>query len=110
MEYTIIQTPNQKDKGLVQQKEGGNQGRSTSSFYQKSTGHKTSPRREEEQEKEMEETTSPKLQNPKNPKGCHGQFLQDDQKLDGIQGQRETNNETTPFPKEVNLSPDVLNT
>ncbi|MBW0591171.1 hypothetical protein O181_130886 [Austropuccinia psidii MF-1] len=41
MESTIIQTSNQKDQGIPCQKEGGNQGRMPSSFYQKA------PRREE---------------------------------------------------------------
>ncbi|MBW0585926.1 hypothetical protein O181_125641 [Austropuccinia psidii MF-1] len=44
MEFTIIYTSNQKDKGLAQQKEGGKQGRLSSSFYWKSTSHTTSPR------------------------------------------------------------------
>ncbi|MBW0468135.1 hypothetical protein O181_007850 [Austropuccinia psidii MF-1] len=48
MEYTIIQTSNQKDNGLEQQKVGGKKGRIPSSFYQKSTSQPTSPRREEE--------------------------------------------------------------
>ncbi|MBW0505747.1 hypothetical protein O181_045462 [Austropuccinia psidii MF-1] len=34
MESTIIQASNQKDQGVPCQKEGGNQGRSPSSFYQ----------------------------------------------------------------------------
>ncbi|MBW0504645.1 hypothetical protein O181_044360 [Austropuccinia psidii MF-1] len=50
MEFTIIQTSNQKDKGLAQQKDGGKQGRLSSSFYWKSTSHTTSPRGEEKQE------------------------------------------------------------
>ncbi|MBW0569957.1 hypothetical protein O181_109672 [Austropuccinia psidii MF-1] len=70
----------------------------------------TSPRGEEEQEKELEEAIFPKLQYSKNPKICHGQYLQHGQNLDGIQGQRETKNETTPFHKKITLSPDVVNT
>ncbi|MBW0587060.1 hypothetical protein O181_126775 [Austropuccinia psidii MF-1] len=70
----------------------------------------TSPRREEEQEKELEKTIFPKLQDPQNPKGCHGQCLQHGQNFDGIQRQRGAKNETTPFPKEITLSPDVVNT
>ncbi|MBW0591579.1 hypothetical protein O181_131294 [Austropuccinia psidii MF-1] len=50
MESTIIQTSNQKDQGVPCKKEGGNQGRSLSSFYQKGPRQPTSPR-EEEQEK-----------------------------------------------------------
>ncbi|MBW0543709.1 hypothetical protein O181_083424 [Austropuccinia psidii MF-1] len=51
MESTIIQTSNQKDEGVTCQKEGGDQGRSPSSFYQQSPSQPTSPRREEEQQK-----------------------------------------------------------
>ncbi|MBW0561157.1 hypothetical protein O181_100872 [Austropuccinia psidii MF-1] len=36
-----------KDKGVPLQKEGGKQGRSPSSFYQKASSQTTSPRREE---------------------------------------------------------------
>ncbi|MBW0507462.1 hypothetical protein O181_047177 [Austropuccinia psidii MF-1] len=110
MESTIIQTSNQKDQGVPCQKEGGNQGRSPSSFYQKAPSQPTSPRREEEQEKELEKTIFPKLQDSKNPKGCHGQCIQHGQNFDGIQRQRGAKNETTPFPKEITLSPDVVNT
>ncbi|MBW0523731.1 hypothetical protein O181_063446 [Austropuccinia psidii MF-1] len=46
MESTIIQTSDQK--------EGGKQGRSPSSFYQQASSQPTSPRMEEEQEKELE--------------------------------------------------------
>ena len=68
MESTVIQTSNQKNQGLPHQKEGGNQGRSPSSFYQQAPSQPTSPRREEEQEKELEETIFPKLQDSQNPK------------------------------------------
>ncbi|MBW0520009.1 hypothetical protein O181_059724 [Austropuccinia psidii MF-1] len=110
MESTIIQTSNQKDQGVPCQKEGGNQRRSPSSFYQQAPSQPTSPRREEEKEKELEKTISPKLQDPKNPKRCHGQCLQHGQNLDGVQGQGGAKNETTSFPKEINLSQDVVNT
>ncbi|MBW0573457.1 hypothetical protein O181_113172 [Austropuccinia psidii MF-1] len=70
----------------------------------------SSPRRGEEQEKELEKAIFPKLQDSKNPKRCHGKFLQHGQNLDGIEGQGGTNNETTSFPKEITLSPDVVNT
>ncbi|MBW0498799.1 hypothetical protein O181_038514 [Austropuccinia psidii MF-1] len=110
MEFTIIQTSDQKDKGIPCQKEEGKQGRSPSSFYQKATTQQTSPGGEEEQEKELEETIFPKLQASKNPKRCHGKCLQQGQNLDGIHGQRGTKNETTPFPKEITLSPDGVNT
>ncbi|MBW0497742.1 hypothetical protein O181_037457 [Austropuccinia psidii MF-1] len=59
---------------------------------------RTSPRREEEQEKGLDKALFPKLQDFKNPKRCHGQCLQYGQNLDGIQGQKEKN-ETTPFCK-----------
>ncbi|MBW0542754.1 hypothetical protein O181_082469 [Austropuccinia psidii MF-1] len=52
----------------------------------------------------------PSYRIPKNPKRCHGQCLQHGQNLDGIQGQRGAKNETTSFPKEITLSPDVVNT
>ncbi|MBW0551597.1 hypothetical protein O181_091312 [Austropuccinia psidii MF-1] len=45
MESTIIQTSNQKNKGVHCQKEGDKQGRSPSSFYQQASGQPTSPRR-----------------------------------------------------------------
>ncbi|MBW0582747.1 hypothetical protein O181_122462 [Austropuccinia psidii MF-1] len=60
--------------------------------------------------KEFEEAILPKLQDPKNPKRCHGQWLQHGQNLDGIQGQRGTKNETTLFPKKITFPPDVVNT
>ncbi|MBW0544194.1 hypothetical protein O181_083909 [Austropuccinia psidii MF-1] len=110
MESTIIQTPNQKDQGLLCQKEGVNQGRSPSSFYQKAQSEPTSQRREEEQEKELEKTKLPKLKVSKNPKRCHGQDLKYGQNLDGIQRQGGAKNETTSFPKEITLSQDVVNT
>ncbi|MBW0549654.1 hypothetical protein O181_089369 [Austropuccinia psidii MF-1] len=70
----------------------------------------TSPRREEKQEKELEKTIFPRLQDSKNPKICHGKFLQHGWNLDGIQGQGGTKNEETTFPKEITLSSDVVNT
>ncbi|MBW0575157.1 hypothetical protein O181_114872 [Austropuccinia psidii MF-1] len=106
MESTIIQTSDQKDKGIQCQKEGGKQGRSPSSFYKKASSQPTSPRKE----KELKETIFPNLKDSKNPISCHGQCLQHGQNLDGIQGQRGTKNETTQFPKEITLSPDVVNT
>ncbi|MBW0470115.1 hypothetical protein O181_009830 [Austropuccinia psidii MF-1] len=54
MESTIIQKSNKKDKGLEQQKEGGQQGRTTISFYQQATSQTASPRGEEAQEKRNE--------------------------------------------------------
>ncbi|MBW0467210.1 hypothetical protein O181_006925 [Austropuccinia psidii MF-1] len=100
MEATIIQAPNKEDKGIPCQKEEGKQGRSPSSFYQQASSQQTFPRREEEQEKELEKTIFPKLKHPKNPKRCHGQCVQHGQNLYVIQGQRGTNNEKTSFPKE----------
>ncbi|MBW0544792.1 hypothetical protein O181_084507 [Austropuccinia psidii MF-1] len=110
MESTISQTSNQKYQGVQCQKEGGNQGRSPSSFYQQAPSQPTSPRKEGEQEKELEKTIFPKLQDSKNPKRCHGQCLQHCQNLDEIQGQGGAKNETTSFPEEITLSPDVVNT
>ncbi|MBW0464095.1 hypothetical protein O181_003810 [Austropuccinia psidii MF-1] len=109
MESTTIKTLSRKDKRLGQQEKVSKQGRSPISFYQKASSQSTSPRREKEQEKELEETIFPKLQDSKNPKGCHGKCLQHGQSLDGIQGQRQTKNEITLFPKEITLSPDVVN-
>ncbi|MBW0566479.1 hypothetical protein O181_106194 [Austropuccinia psidii MF-1] len=89
MESSIMQTSAQKDKGIPFQKVGGKQGRSPSSFYQKATSQPISPRGEEEQEQELEETISPKLEDSRNPKRWHGhgQCLQYNQNLDGVQGQ-----------------------
>ncbi|MBW0583719.1 hypothetical protein O181_123434 [Austropuccinia psidii MF-1] len=84
-ESTIIQASNQEYKGIPCQKEIGKQGRSPSSFYQQASIQPTSPRREEEQEKELEENIFPKLEDPKNLKRFHGQCLQHGQNLDGIQ-------------------------
>ncbi|MBW0563985.1 hypothetical protein O181_103700 [Austropuccinia psidii MF-1] len=103
MKSTVIQASNQEDQVVPCQEEGGNQGRSPSRFYQQA------PRKEDEQEKELEKTIFPKLQDSKNPKRCHGQCLQHGQNLDGIQGQGGTKNETTSFPKEITLSKDVVN-
>ncbi|MBW0592052.1 hypothetical protein O181_131767 [Austropuccinia psidii MF-1] len=61
MESTIIQTLNQKYQGVPCQKEGGNQGRSLSSFYQKSPSQPTSSRREEEKEKRTGENHIPQV-------------------------------------------------
>ncbi|MBW0587977.1 hypothetical protein O181_127692 [Austropuccinia psidii MF-1] len=101
MESTIIQTLNQKDQGVSCHKDGGNQGRSPSSFYQKAPSQPTSPRREKEQEQELEKTIFPKLQDPQNPKRCNGQCLQHGQNFDGIQRQGGTKNETTPFVRMI---------
>ncbi|MBW0576656.1 hypothetical protein O181_116371 [Austropuccinia psidii MF-1] len=60
--------------------------------------------------KELEETIFTKLQDSKNPKRFYGKCFQHGQNLYGIQGQRETNNEKTPFPKNITLSPDILDT
>ncbi|MBW0553809.1 hypothetical protein O181_093524 [Austropuccinia psidii MF-1] len=104
MESTFIPTVYQKDKGIPCQKDGGKQGRSPSSFCQKATSQPTSPGGEKDKENELEETISPKLQDSKDPKRCHGQCVQYGQNFDGIQGQRRTKNETTPFPKEKTLT------
>ncbi|MBW0591229.1 hypothetical protein O181_130944 [Austropuccinia psidii MF-1] len=65
---------------------------------------------EKNKKKEVEETIFPKLQDSKNPKRCHGKFLQNGHDFDGIQGKRGTKNEETPFPKEITLSPYFVNT
>ncbi|MBW0586483.1 hypothetical protein O181_126198 [Austropuccinia psidii MF-1] len=70
----------------------------------------TSPIMEEQQENKLEKTIFPKLQDSKNPKRCHGKCLQHGQNLDRIQGQGGARNEKTSFPKEIALSPDVVNT
>ncbi|MBW0555380.1 hypothetical protein O181_095095 [Austropuccinia psidii MF-1] len=49
IESTIVQTSNQKDKGIEKQKVEDKQGRSHISFYQPATRQPTSPRREDEQ-------------------------------------------------------------
>ncbi|MBW0544955.1 hypothetical protein O181_084670 [Austropuccinia psidii MF-1] len=67
MESTVIQASNQKDQGVPLQKEGGKQGRTPSSFYQQASSQPTSPRREEEQEKELEEAIFLNIQDSKNP-------------------------------------------
>ncbi|MBW0462779.1 hypothetical protein O181_002494 [Austropuccinia psidii MF-1] len=103
IESTITQASNKKDKVLEQQKEVGKQGRSPSSFYQQDTSQTSSPIEEEEQAKEQEEIIFTMLQDPKNPQRLPGKSLY------GIQGKRGAKNETTPFPKEITLSPDVLN-
>ncbi|MBW0573671.1 hypothetical protein O181_113386 [Austropuccinia psidii MF-1] len=110
MESTVIQASNQKDRGVPLQKEGDKQGRSPSSFYQQASSQPTSPRREEEQEKELDETIFPKLQDSKNRKRCRGQCLQHCPNFDEIQRQGGAENETTPFSKEITLPPDVVNT
>ncbi|MBW0535483.1 hypothetical protein O181_075198 [Austropuccinia psidii MF-1] len=68
MGSNVIQASNQKDKGLPLQKEGGKQGRSPSIFCHQVSSQPTSPREEEEQEKELEETIFLKLQHSKNPR------------------------------------------
>ncbi|MBW0475383.1 hypothetical protein O181_015098 [Austropuccinia psidii MF-1] len=109
-ESTVIQAPKQKDKGVPCQKEGGKQGRSCSSFYHQPTSQTTSQSGEEEEEQELEEKIFPKLQDPKNSKGCHGQCFQHGQSFDGIQEQRGTKNKAIPFSNEIAMSLDVVNT
>ncbi|MBW0504060.1 hypothetical protein O181_043775 [Austropuccinia psidii MF-1] len=110
MEYNIIQTSNQENKGMAQQKERGKQGRSPSSFHKQATTQPTLPKREEEKEKESEETIFPQLQDSKDPKRFHGRFFQHGQKINGIKVKRGEKNEIAIFSKERTLSPDVLNT
>ncbi|MBW0520610.1 hypothetical protein O181_060325 [Austropuccinia psidii MF-1] len=99
MEFTIIQTSNQKDQGVPCQKEGGNQDGRPSSFYQKALSQPTSPRKEEEQEKELEKTISLKLQDCKNPLRCHGQCLQHGQNLGEFTDKEEQRMRQPHFPK-----------
>ncbi|MBW0588490.1 hypothetical protein O181_128205 [Austropuccinia psidii MF-1] len=72
-------------KDWKNKKQGGKKGRRPSRFFQQTKAQPTSPRREEEQEKELEETILPKLQDSKNTQRFHGQFLKHAQNLDGIQ-------------------------
>ncbi|MBW0565641.1 hypothetical protein O181_105356 [Austropuccinia psidii MF-1] len=99
MESTIMQASNQEDREILFQKERGKPGIIPSSFYQQASSQPNSPRREEKQEKEFEETIIPKLQAPKNPKRCHGQCLKHGQNLDGIRGQRGKIMRQPHFPK-----------
>ncbi|MBW0510880.1 hypothetical protein O181_050595 [Austropuccinia psidii MF-1] len=85
MESTVIQPSNQKDQGVALQKEGGKQGGSPISFYQQALSQPTSPRREEEEEKNWRKPYYPSYRIPKIQK-------------------------ETPFPKEITLSPDFENT
>ncbi|MBW0593746.1 hypothetical protein O181_133461 [Austropuccinia psidii MF-1] len=59
----------------------------------------TSPRREEEKGKELEKTISPKLQDSKNPKRCHGKFFQHGQKLGEFKDKEEQRMRQPHFPK-----------
>ncbi|MBW0484074.1 hypothetical protein O181_023789 [Austropuccinia psidii MF-1] len=61
MESNVIQASLQKYQGVPLQKEGGKKGRRPGSFYQHASRQPTSPRGEEEKEKELEETIFPKL-------------------------------------------------
>ncbi|MBW0485502.1 hypothetical protein O181_025217 [Austropuccinia psidii MF-1] len=99
MESIIIQTSNQKDKGLEQIKEGRKKGRSPSIFYQKATSQPTSSRREEEHKKELEETIFPRLQGSNNPKRFHVKCLQHWKKLHGIKGNEGQRMRPSHFPK-----------
>ncbi|MBW0506269.1 hypothetical protein O181_045984 [Austropuccinia psidii MF-1] len=80
----LTSKPRSKDKGMAQQKEGIKKGRIPSSFYQKATSQPTSPKREDEQEKELEETIFPKLQNSNNTKYFHRKCLQHGHNIDWI--------------------------
>ncbi|MBW0464610.1 hypothetical protein O181_004325 [Austropuccinia psidii MF-1] len=80
MESAIIKASNQKYKGLGQQKAGGKQERSPSSFYKKASSQPTSPRRGNEQEKKNLRNHTPPVTR------CHGTNLQHGQNLDEIQG------------------------
>ncbi|MBW0556371.1 hypothetical protein O181_096086 [Austropuccinia psidii MF-1] len=59
----------------------------------------TSPRREEERQKEFEKTIFPKLQDSKNPKRCHGKCLQHGQKLGEFKDKEDQRMRQPHFPK-----------
>ncbi|MBW0560599.1 hypothetical protein O181_100314 [Austropuccinia psidii MF-1] len=99
MESPFILPLNQKDQGVPLQKQGGEQGRSPSSFHQQASSQPTSPKGEEEQEKELDRTIFTKLRDSKNTKIFHGQWLQHGQNLNGIQGQGEKRMIQPHFPK-----------
>ncbi|MBW0526738.1 hypothetical protein O181_066453 [Austropuccinia psidii MF-1] len=65
MYSTITQASNQEDKGIPCHKERGNKRRSPSSFYQQASSQPTSPKREEEQEKNWRNPYSPSYRIPK---------------------------------------------
>ncbi|MBW0522889.1 hypothetical protein O181_062604 [Austropuccinia psidii MF-1] len=99
MESTLIQTSNQKDQGIPCQKEGGIQGRSPSSFYQQAPSQPTSPRREAEQEKELEETIFPKIQDPKIQKDAMDNVLNMAKTLMEFKDKEEQRMRQPHFPK-----------
>ncbi|MBW0519902.1 hypothetical protein O181_059617 [Austropuccinia psidii MF-1] len=61
MESTIVQTLNAKYKGIAHQKEEVKQGRSPTSFYQKSSIQPTLLGGKKEKERELEDTILPQL-------------------------------------------------
>ncbi|MBW0552447.1 hypothetical protein O181_092162 [Austropuccinia psidii MF-1] len=65
MESSIIQTSNQKDQGAPCQKEGGNQGRSPSSFYQKAPSHSLPQEGKKKKKKNWRKPYSPSYRIPK---------------------------------------------
>ncbi|MBW0588666.1 hypothetical protein O181_128381 [Austropuccinia psidii MF-1] len=65
MESTIIQTSNQKDQGVPCQKEGGNQGRSPSSFYQQAQANPLPQEGKKNKKKNWRKPYSPSYRIPK---------------------------------------------
>ncbi|MBW0493628.1 hypothetical protein O181_033343 [Austropuccinia psidii MF-1] len=98
------------EKDWNNKKSGASKGEAPAASTSKLPASQPPQEGEKNKKKELEETKFPKLQDSKNPKRFHGKFLQRGHDFDGIQGQRGTKNEETPFPKEVTLSPDVVNT
>ncbi|MBW0548711.1 hypothetical protein O181_088426 [Austropuccinia psidii MF-1] len=99
MEYTIIQTQIKKIRDWHNTNREASKEEAPVASTRKPQA--SQPPQEGKKKKKLEETILPKVQDYKNPKRCHGQFLQHGQTLDGIQGQRGTKNETTSFSKET---------
>ncbi|MBW0586476.1 hypothetical protein O181_126191 [Austropuccinia psidii MF-1] len=99
MESTIIQTSNQKGQGISCQKEGDNQGRSASSFYQQAPSQPTSPRREEEQEKELKKQYSPSYRIPKIQKDAMDNVFNMSRTLMEVRDKEEQRMRQPHFPK-----------
>ncbi|MBW0504194.1 hypothetical protein O181_043909 [Austropuccinia psidii MF-1] len=65
MESTVIQASNQKDQGVPLQKEGGKQGRSPSSVYQKASSQPISQEGKKNKKKNWRKPYSPRYRIPK---------------------------------------------
>ncbi|MBW0547619.1 hypothetical protein O181_087334 [Austropuccinia psidii MF-1] len=99
MESTIIQTSNQRDQGVPCQKEGGNQERSPSSLYQQAPSQPTSPRREEEQGKELEKPYLPSYRSQKIQKDAMNNVFNMARTLMEFKDKGEKRMRQPPFPK-----------